>query len=98
MTRGQLIRAIYDNEDVWSCPYYSCDIPEKQCNTAECCWDCAEKLLKAYEVEIQIDAIDIAIHHLYNSKVNCHQDYFDGIDFAIGVLSSVADQFKGAKQ
>lgn len=43
---------------------------------------------------IREDAIDDAIHHLDNSKVNCHEDYVDGIDFAIGVLRSIAEQHK----
>ena len=57
MNRGQLIRAIYDNEDAWSCPEHNCNKPfEEDC--AECCWECADRLLKAYEDEIRADTID----------------------------------------
>lgn len=37
------------------------------------------------------DAIENAIHHLDNSKANCHEDYIDGIDFAIGVLRNIKE-------
>lgn len=52
MTREELIKAIYDNEDTSNCPEYSCDMPEKEGNTGECCLKCAEKQLKAYEDRI----------------------------------------------
>lgn len=58
MTREELIKAIYDNDDAWSCPEHTCDMPEKEGNTGECCWDCAEKQLKAYEDKIRADVID----------------------------------------
>ena len=58
MTREQLIKAIYDNEDAWSCPEHTCDMPEKEGNTGECCLKCAEKQLKAYEDKIRADAFD----------------------------------------
>lgn len=44
--------------------------------------------------QIRADVIDEAIHRLDNSKANCHEDYIDGIDFAIGVLQSIAEQLK----
>ena len=47
--------------------------------------------------DAKADAIEDAIHHLDNSKVNCHEDYVDGIDFAIGVLGSITEQLKEQK-
>lgn len=67
MTREQLIKAIYDNDDAWSCPEYACDMPEKEGNTGECCWDCAEKQLKAYEDKIREEGRKEAI--LYVRKL-----------------------------
>lgn len=58
MTREQLIKAIDENEDVWSCPEYYCDMPEKEGNTGECCLRCAEKQLKVYEDKIRVEVID----------------------------------------
>lgn len=44
--------------------------------------------------EIKSDAIEDAIHSLDNSKAICHEDYVDGIDFAIGVLRNIAEQMQ----
>ena len=57
-------------------------------------WDCEMETLEEHDAKVRADAIDDAIHHLDNSKVNCHEDYVDGIDFAIGVLRSIAEQLK----
>ena len=40
----------------------------------------------------EVDAIDDAIHHLDNSRVNCHEDYIDGIDFSMGILEQLKEQ------
>lgn len=56
MTREQLIKAIDENEDAWSCPEYACNMPEEEGNTGECCRMCAEKQLKAYEDRIKEEA------------------------------------------
>lgn len=53
------------------------------------------KMALIFEIaKIREDTIDDAIHSLDNSKVNCHEDYVDGIDFAIGVLRSIAENLK----
>lgn len=49
MTRKQLVKAIHDSKDGWSCPKHPCDFPEKENNTGDCCWKCAEKQLAEYE-------------------------------------------------
>lgn len=49
MTREQLIKSIYDNDELWSCPGHPCDLPEEEGNTGECCMKCAEKQLWEYE-------------------------------------------------
>lgn len=53
--------------------------------------------LDEYDKQIRAETIEDAIHHLDNSKTNCHEDYIDGIDFAIGVLNSIAEQLKEQK-
>lgn len=57
MTREELIEAIWDNEDAWSCPKYNCDEPEEEGNTGECCKKCAENLLIEYEKQIRAEVI-----------------------------------------
>lgn len=56
MTRNELIMAIYDNEDAWSCPEYNCDKPEGEGNTGKCCWECAERSLAKYDAKVRADA------------------------------------------
>lgn len=58
MTREELIKAINDNEERWSCPEYSCDKPDEEDNTGECCLKCAEKQLSEYEKQIREKAFD----------------------------------------
>lgn len=58
MTREQLIVAIWDNEDAWSCPKYNCDEPEEEGNTGECCKKCAENQLVDYEQQIRSEIVD----------------------------------------
>lgn len=52
MTREELIRAINDNEERWSCHEYSCDKPEEEDNTGGCCLKCAEMQLSEYEKQV----------------------------------------------
>lgn len=47
--------------------------------------------------EHDIQIISEAIHRLDNAKVNCHEDYIDGIDFSIGVLENMLSQMKRSK-
>lgn len=56
-----------------------------------------QRLAEGIYEQGKADAIDDAIHHLDNSKTNCHEDYIDGIDFAIGLLNSTAEQLKEKK-
>lgn len=59
MTRENLIQAIYDNEDAWSCiEHNGCDKPEEEGNTGDCCWACAEKQLQHYEKRKREEVID----------------------------------------
>lgn len=64
--RDNIIKAIFDNENNWSCPEYRCDMPEKEGNTGECCLKCAEKILKEYENKIKTDVIDEYIDIVLN--------------------------------
>lgn len=55
MTREELIKAINDNEERWSCPSYNCDKPEEEGNSGECCLKCAEQQLAEYEKAIRAE-------------------------------------------
>ena len=59
MTREDLISAIYNDINNWSCPNPDCcGSPEEEGNTGECCLKCAERLLFEYEKEIIKKAYD----------------------------------------
>jgi len=62
----------------------------EECSSREeCCSD-------AYR-QGRADAIEDAIHRLDNARVNCHEDYEDGISFSIGVLKNIAEKLKENK-
>lgn len=92
MTREQLIKAIYDNDDAWSCPEYSCDMPEKEGNTGKCCWDCAEKQLKAYEGEIRADVIEKVLEELEEER----EDILYGNEYESEIINYCLDNFDRA--
>lgn len=50
-----------------------------------------------HDAEIREDVLLECMHALDNSKANCHEDYIDGIDFSIGVLSGIYEQLKENK-
>lgn len=54
MTRKDLIEIISNDTSCFSCPEYSCDMPEEEGNTGECCRRCAEKQLAEYEGNILV--------------------------------------------
>lgn len=54
MTRKNLIGAIYDNEEEWSCAY-TCPHTMEEENPEEVCWRCAEKQLAEYEQQIRAE-------------------------------------------
>lgn len=57
MTRENLIQAIYDNTDDWSCQY-TCPHTMEEENPQAVCMECADKLLAEYEKKIRADAIE----------------------------------------
>ena len=57
MTRENLIQAIYENKDEWSCAY-SCQYTMEEENPKDVCMKCAERLLTEYEQKIRADVID----------------------------------------
>lgn len=76
MTRENLLQAIYDNEDDWSCQY-TCPHTMEEENPQDVCMKCAEKQLKEYEDKIRADAIDdcktiLKSHHMFRT---CEDDY-----------------------
>lgn len=56
MTREQLIQAIYDNDDMWSCPNHSCGNAEH-----DNCMECAERQLAEYEHKVGADALNVLL-------------------------------------
>lgn len=57
MTRDNLVQAIYDNTDEWSCKSPCPHIMEEE-NPKDVCMKCAEKQLAEYEQQLKADAID----------------------------------------
>ena len=70
MTRENLIQAIYDNTDSWSCKS-PCPHTMGEENPQNVCWNCSEKLLSEYEQQIRAEAIEevkrLAQHYLIGS-------------------------------
>lgn len=64
MTRKELIKAIYNSTDLWSCPADPCDFPEEEGNTGDCCLKCAEKQLAEYEANVRKDFAEKIKNHL----------------------------------
>lgn len=56
------------------------------------CKSCPLTLDEKDRRKVRTEAIDDAIHHLDNSRVNCHEDYIDGIDFSMGILEQLKEQ------
>lgn len=58
MTRENLIKAIYDNDERWSCSEPdSCSLVEEG-EPKEVCMKCAERMLDRYEQEIREKALE----------------------------------------
>ena len=57
MTRENLLQAIYDNVDDWSCQD-TCLQTIGEENPQEVCMKCVDKLLAEYEKKIRADGID----------------------------------------
>lgn len=55
MTRDELIWIIFNDTSRYSCPEYSCNMPEEEGNTGECCRRCAERQIAKYEEDIRVD-------------------------------------------
>jgi len=93
MTRDNLIQAINDNCDAWSCPTYNCDLPEEEGNSGACCLKCAERQLAEYEEKIRADAIDELVLAI---DQNLSYDICDGRE-AMDEIVLIAEQLKGKK-
>lgn len=55
MTRDELIMAIYDSDEAWSCPDHPCDFVEE--SRGNDCMKCAEKQLAEHDAKVREDAI-----------------------------------------
>jgi len=59
MTRENLIQAIYDNTDEWSCNH-PCPHTNEEDNPKDVCMKCAVRMLDRYEQEIRAKVIEKA--------------------------------------
>ncbi len=73
MTRDNLIQAIYDNADSWSC-VSPCQHTMENENPKVACWECAEKQLAEYEAKVRADAIEE-----YRINLEYNLDFLSGI-------------------
>ena len=72
MTRENLLKAIYDNPEEWSCAY-SCSHTIEEEDPREVCMECANRLLTEYEQNIRADAIEECIAEI--NKLNIEIAY-----------------------
>lgn len=79
MTRDNLIQAIYDNGDTWSCPSYNCDFPEIEGNESAFCIMCADRQLAEYEAKIRADAMEEVVNKLGDilESAYCQEDLYN---------------------
>lgn len=82
MTRENLIQAIYENKDEWSCAY-SCQYTMEEENPRDVCMKCAERLLTEYEQKIRAEALK-PIQKLLDDW------FFDRVDDPNWVLSQIS--------
>lgn len=93
MTRDELIKAIYDSDEAWSCLDCPCDLPEEEGNTGDCCLKCAEKQLAQYEAKVRAETIEFISDKLiyplldeYDRGLWEHIDYIELAEEWIKVL------------
>lgn len=104
MTRENLLQAIYDNMDNWSCQSDCPPTMEKE-NPQEVCMQCANDLLAEYEKQIRADAIDVFLNNVSESIIwdvlaevmKSNLDADDGADKIIDYLQKVAGKLKEAE-
>lgn len=73
MTREQLIKAIYENDDAWSCSGNSqgeCIAKEKDSNAGLMdCYECAKRQIAEYEQKIKEEAIADIVREIHTSLI-----------------------------
>ena len=94
MTRENLIQAIYDNTDSWSCKTPCPHIMEEE-NPSDVCKKCAEKLLSEYEQRIRAKAINNFVVDAITEfqKFDKEHGYPTLGDISV-ILSDVAERLK----
>lgn len=79
MTNREIIlHCLKENTDV-TCRKYSCDKPEQEGNTGECCDKCALRILEEYEREVKSKAIDDCIKKIMQTHIHMPNDYANEI-------------------
>lgn len=75
MTRENLVKAIYDEQEGWSCPDNEyCEKIDNGGDPRILCKECAEKLLTAYETKIRADAINALVDRVHLHYLGVHPD------------------------
>lgn len=95
MTRDELIKAIYDSEEAWSCPDRPCEIVDESWENN--CMKCAEKQLAEYEAKIRADAIDECRKILSAIFKYYRDEYHFGVTFN-GMCNSIDDRLERLKE
>lgn len=100
MTRDELIKAIYDSEERWSCPSNNCDKSEEELNCGEGCLKCAEQQLAEYEKAIRaegqnaIEKIELLRAYMegrVESPLFKNTRFYEGYKMALEDLSYMLD-------
>lgn len=100
MTRQELIKAINDNEERWSCPAYNCDKPEEEGNSGECCLKCAEQQLAEYEKQLTqkgekaLEKLNILRHYMAGraeSPLFKNTRFYEGYKMALEDLEYILE-------
>ena len=93
MTREDLIKAIYDNAEIWSCPNSDCGDKSAEEYRINDCIRCAEKLLSEYDKQIRAEVIDECITTLKDSyPLVDDNDILYGFGCAIHRLEQLKEQ------
>lgn len=84
MTRSELIKAIFENGDSWSCP------EGEICEKSTSCEACAEKQIAEYEKQIRAKALDDFVKKCEKAALyQFGQKYVD-----IRAIREIAEQLK----
>lgn len=97
MTRKNLIQAIYDNTDSWSCASPCPNMMEKY-TSLDALIKCAENLLAEYEAQIRAEAIaefaELIKEHIDLNGTNASRDCMRMAIFSKHYIDELSEQLK----